>query len=151
MFRLFYIARRSVTLYGTVNDIFRALPPNKNYEDKYVLGVYRSDNDLAGIVDIVRDFPTDGEWIIGLMLLKADERCNGLGAMVHKALIEWAINLGAKTFRLGVMQDNYKAISFWSRLGYKKIKEVDMEFTAKSHVIDVMRLHLCSGFDFAGK
>ncbi|SKA96785.1 Acetyltransferase (GNAT) domain-containing protein [Caloramator quimbayensis] len=124
-----------------VDEIFIDLPPNKSYEDKYVLGIFKYD-ELAGIVDIVRDFPDAGEWMLGLMLIKIDERGNGLGRNVHRALSEWASNLGAKSFRIGVVIDNHKAMKFWSNLGYKKIKEVDMEFTAKKHTVNVMRLQL---------
>lgn len=127
-----------------VNEVFMALPHNKSYEDKFVLGVFKFDNKLVGIVDIVRDFPTAGEWMLGLMLIDPDERGNGIGKIVHKALSEWAINLGAKSFRIGVIQENHKGIKFWSGLGYRKIKDVDMEFTAKTHTVNVMRLQFCS-------
>lgn len=128
----------------TVNELFMALPPNKNYEDKFVLGIYRFHDELVGIIDIVKDFPTVGEWMLGLVLISPNERGNGLGTIVHETLNKWAINLGAKSFRIGVMQDNYKGIKFWSGLGYKRFKEVDMEFTAKTHIIDVMRLQFCN-------
>ncbi|TZE82112.1 GNAT family N-acetyltransferase [Calorimonas adulescens] len=126
-----------------VNGIFMVLPPNKSYGDKFVLGIFTFDNKLVGIVDIVRDFPTVGEWMLGLMLIDPDERGRGIGKIVHKVLSEWAINLGAKSFRIGVIQENYKGIKFWSGLGYRKINEVDMEFTAKTHIVNVMRLKFC--------
>lgn len=125
-----------------VDEIFMALPPNKNYEDKYVLGIFRYDNNLVGVVDIVRDFPTAGEWMIGLMLIEPCERGNGLGTIVHKTLSEWVADLGAKSFRIGVVEDNYDGIRFWTNLGYEKIKEVNMEFKAKTHKVYVMRLML---------
>lgn len=124
--------------------IFTVLPPNKSYGDKFVLGVFTFDNKLVGIVDIVRDFPAAYEWMLGLMIIDPDERCKGIGKIVHKALSQWAINLGAKSFRIGVIQENYKGIKFWSSLGYKKIKEVDMEFIAKTHIVNVMRLQFCN-------
>ncbi|NLZ49579.1 MAG: GNAT family N-acetyltransferase [Clostridiales bacterium] len=123
-----------------VGKIFTDLPPNKSYEDKFVLGIFTYNDKLVGIVDLIRDYPTAGEWMLGLMIIDSDERGNGLGTMAHKALSEWAISLGAKTFRIGVVQENYRAIKFWSGLGYIKIKEVDMEFKAKKHIVDVMRL-----------
>ena len=95
-----------------IDKIFTILPPNKNNEDKFVLGIYKFDYELVGIVDIVRDFPSDGEWMLGLMLIEPDERRNGLGKIVHEALTKWAINLRAKSFRVGVIEDNYKGISF---------------------------------------
>lgn len=124
-----------------VKEIFIALPPNKNYEDKFVLGIYKL-NELIGLVDIIKDFITTKEWTIGLMLIKPQERSNGLGKVVHKALVEWAKDLGAKSFRIGVIEDNYKGINFWSSLGYKKIKEVNMDFNKKTHLVNVMRLNL---------
>ena len=127
-----------------IDEIFTTLPPNKNYEDKLVLGIYKFGNKLVGIVDIIRDFPTVGEWMLGLMLIEPEERGNGLGKIVHEALIGWAINLGAKSFRVGVIEDNNKGINFWSTLGYTKIKEVNMDFTEKTHTVNVMTLQFCN-------
>ena len=122
-----------------IDEIFTALPPNKNYEDKFVLGIYKFD-ELIGIVDIIKDFPTVGEWMLGLMLIEPEARGNGLGEIVHEALVGWAKKLGAKSFRIGVIEDNYKGINFWSGLGYTRIKEVNMDYTEKTHIVNVMRL-----------
>lgn len=124
-----------------IDKIFTDLPPNKNIEDKFLLGAYKSD-ELVGIVDIIKDFPTTGEWMLGLMLIEPEERGNGLGKTIHEALVEWAKDLGAKTFRIGVIEDNYKAFNFWSNLGYTRIKEINMDFTSKTHVVNVMRLQV---------
>lgn len=121
-----------------VDEIFFALPPDKNYEDKFILGIYRHD-ELIGVVDIVKDFPTIGEWMLGLMLIEPEERGRGLGKAIHEALVDWAKDLGAKSFRIGVIEENYKGMKFWSALGYTKIKEVNMDLTAKTHVVHVMR------------
>ena len=124
-----------------IDEIFFTLPPDKNCEDKFVLGIYRIDG-LIGIIDIIRDFPTIGEWMIGLMLIEPEERGKGLGAIVHKALADWAMGLGAKSFRVAVVEENLKGIHFWSALGYTKIKEVKMDLTAKTHVVNVMGRNL---------
>jgi len=42
-------------------EIFSDLPPGKNYEDKFVLGIYKNTNELIGIIEIVQNFPVDGE------------------------------------------------------------------------------------------
>lgn len=127
-----------------IGEIFNALPTNKNYEDKFVLGIYKFDNELVGIIDIVRDFPTVGEWMLGLMLIEPQERGNGLGKIVHEALVGWAINLGAKSFRIGVIEENNNGINFWSALGYTKIKQVTMGFIEKIHIVNVMTLQFCN-------
>ena len=122
-----------------IDEIFTALPPNKNYEDKFILGIYKFD-ELVGIVDIIKDFPTIGEWMLGLMIIEPEERGNGLGKIVHEALIGWAIDFGAKSFRIGVIEYNYNGIKFWSSLGYTKIKKVNMNFKTNTHIVNVMRL-----------
>lgn len=124
-----------------IDSMFNDLPPNKDLEDKFLLGVYKSD-ELVGMVDIIKDFPTIGEWTLGLMLIEPGERGSGLGKIIHKELIKWAKDLGAKTFRIGVIENNQKAFKFWSNLGYTKIKEVKMDFKSKTHVVNIMRLQV---------
>lgn len=125
-----------------VKEIFTAIPPNKSYDDKFVLGIFDYSNELIGIIDIVKDFPIIGEWMLGLMLIEPEARGNRLGKIVHKSLVAWAKKLGAKSFRIGVIEYNYKGINFWSTLGYTRIKEVNMDFIAKTHIVNVMRLQL---------
>ena len=120
-------------------EIFSALPPGKNYEDKFVLGIFKDRNKLIGIIDIVKNFPVDGEWMLGLLFIDPEERGNGLGKLVHEALVQWAVTLGAKSFRIGVIEDNYKGKKFWSNLGYIKIKEVT---NTKKHIVNVMNFRI---------
>jgi RimJ/RimL family protein N-acetyltransferase len=134
-----YYGQYNIT--DVAKEIFEDIPPNKEYIDKFVFGVF-NDDELIGIIDIVRDFPIDEEWIIGLMLINPNERKNKLGTKIHNSLIKWATNLGAKSFRIGVIKDNYVAMKFWSGLGYKKIKEVDMDLCGKKNIVYVMRLNL---------
>lgn len=123
-------------------EIFTTIPPNKNYKDKFVLGIYKFDDELVGTIDIVKDYPIDGEWMLGLMLIEPQERGNRLGKIVHEALVRWAKKLGAKSFRIGVIEDNQKGANFWSILGYTKIREVNMDFTEKTHRVNVMTLQI---------
>ena len=124
-----------------VDEIFLDLPPDKGYEDKFVLGVFDAEDMLVGILDVIRDYVIKGEWTIGLMLLDPKQRGKGLGTIVHEALVVWAVELGAKSFRLGAIEENPKGLAFWSSLGYEKIKEVEMTLTEKTHIVNVMTLH----------
>lgn len=124
-----------------INEIFTDLPPNKKQQDKHLFGVFKS-NILVGIVDVVRDFPINDEWIIGLLLLKPNERGKGLGEKIHEVLIQWAKPLGAKSFRVGVIIENINAIRFWDRLGYIEIEKKSMNIKQKNHVVIVKRLVL---------
>lgn len=135
-----YYGQYNIT--DVTKEVFEDIPPNKDYIDKFVFGVFKNNSQLVGIIDIVRDFPTQEEWIIGLMLIEPNERKNKLGTKIHKSLIKWATDLGAKPFRIGVIKDNHVAMKFWSNLGYKKIKEVNMDLCGKKNIVYVMRLEL---------
>ncbi|NCB73391.1 MAG: GNAT family N-acetyltransferase [Clostridia bacterium] len=123
-----------------VREILDDLPPNKGYEDKFVLGVLNNQNKLVGVLDIIRDYVDKGEWTIGLMLLDPLVRGKRLGQTVHSALIDWARGLGAKSFRIGVIEENLNGQAFWKAMGYQKIKDVSMLLTEKTHTVNVMAL-----------
>lgn len=129
-------------------EIFKALPPGKNYEDKFVLGIFRDKNDLhginelLGIIDLVKNFPVEGEWMLGLFYIDPKERGKGLGKLVHQTLTQWAGKFGAKSFRIGVLEENYQGKHFWSGLGYRKVKESFQGSQQNRHLIHVMNLQL---------
>ncbi|WP_231247605.1 GNAT family N-acetyltransferase [Clostridium botulinum] len=52
----------------------------------------------------MKNFPTMGEWMLGLMFIDPEERENGLGKIVHKELVAWAKDLGAKTHVVNVIR-----------------------------------------------
>jgi RimJ/RimL family protein N-acetyltransferase len=125
-----------------VNEIFDSLPEGKGYEDKFVLGIFTQDGALVGIVDLVRDYPAYGEWMIGLILIDPELRSHGLGTHVHEALCAWAVESGAKSFRIGVIRGNETGIRFWQNLGYRKIGEAAATYSGKNHIVDILRLRL---------
>ena len=123
-------------------EIFSALPPGKTQKDKFVFGVERPDGTLAGIVDLVRDFPEKGVWMLGLMLLTPEERGKGTGRTAHGALAQWAKALGAKLLRIGVVEENEGGALFWDALGYRKQKETVLELGTKTHTVNILTLQV---------
>ncbi len=103
------------------NDFFLSFPPSNSIEDKINLGLFKEDT-LIGAVDIIKDYPEEKEWIIGLMIIDKDYRKAGLGRYVHDLIKTMAKNLGAKKLRIGVAEQNLSALEFWKTLGYKEIK-----------------------------
>lgn len=126
-------------------EIFDALPPGKTYTDKYIFGIEHSDGKLAGVIDLVKNYPSDGVWMLGLLLLDPEERGQGIGRAAHRALATWAGALGAESFRIGVIEENRGGKQFWEALGYTKEKEIRLEFGKKEHQIHVMTLNLRMG------
>jgi len=122
-------------------DIFTSLPPDKEFKDKFVLGVFYKE-ELVGVIDLIKDYPVLNQWIIGLFLLKRKDRNKGLGKLIHNALIEIILEQNGKSLRVGVVKGNIKAIKFWGNLGYKKTKETDVILGDKVHKVYVMVLEL---------
>ena len=63
---------------------------------------------------------------------------------MESSLAHWAITLGAKSFGLGVIEDNYKGKKFWSGIGYKKINEETMDFSKITYILNIMTYHICA-------
>lgn len=123
-------------------DIFSALPPGKTRRDKFVFGIEKADGALIGIVDLVRDFPEKGIWMLGLLLLAPENRGNGTGKAVHTALTQWSKALGAKSLRIGVIAENKESAHFWNSLGYRKQKETVLELGAQTHTTNILTLRV---------
>lgn len=121
-----------------IND----LPPAKKLTDKFNYGIFDKNNNLVGVIDLIKDFPTKGEFMLGLLEFVPAVRHQGLGKAVHKILIEKVRDLGAKSLRIGVLEVNNSAIKFWKSLGYIKFKEIEQDFGNKKQKIAVMRLKL---------
>ncbi len=127
---------------NAAHEILYELPPNKEMKDKFVLGVYDSHANLIAVIDIIKGYKTEKEWMIGLMMIDPNERGKGLGRELHHFLIDWVSDYQAETFRIGVVEDNRNAFNFWSKLGYKEIDRVNLKLGNKDNVVIVMRYDL---------
>ncbi|MFN8672735.1 MAG: GNAT family N-acetyltransferase [Candidatus Sericytochromatia bacterium] len=109
------------------NETFVSIPENKSYEDKFVIGIFNLENELKGVIDLIRDYPEKNTWFLGLMLFSPDFRNNGIGKRVFDDTEEYAVDLGAKIIRLAVVEQNKKGLNFWEKVGFKIIKEKTQE------------------------
>ena len=99
-------------------------------------------NGLIGLIDLVKDFPTKSEYMLGLLEFLPAVRQQDLGKAVHQILLEKVRDLGAKSLRIAVLEVNLPALGFWKSLGYYKIKEAEKIFGNKKQKLLVMRLDL---------
>ena len=111
------VGGKSVTL-ASVEEIFTAVPPTKTLEDKLVLGVYEC-GALIGLIDVIKDYPKKATWWIGLFLIANDRRNKGVGSVTHQKLVHYMKDNGANFIHLGVVEKNFKALKFWTHLGYQ--------------------------------
>jgi ribosomal protein S18 acetylase RimI-like enzyme len=111
-------------------------PPGKPREDKFVFGIYLGGNTLIGVLDAIRDYPSEGVWYVGLLLLEPRYRRQGQGESIYRAFERWASQSGAQEIRLGVLEANAKALRFWQRLGFTEIeRRPPRRYGLREHVV----------------
>ena len=103
-------------------DLAHALPPSKGYEDKFLLGIFARPEELGGVLDVIRDYPTQGEWWLGVLMLDPARRGQGLGEGVCRAIERWAKDAGGHSLRLVVSAQNRRAHQFWQHLGFEELE-----------------------------
>ena len=103
-------------------DLARALPPGKEYDDKFLIGIFAGPQELIGVLDVIRDYPTHSEWWLGVLMLDPARRGKGLGESVSRAVEQWATAAGAHYIRLAVSAQNTRAHQFWQRLGFEELE-----------------------------
>ncbi len=109
-------------------DEWDALPEGTPRSHKHVLGLFAPE--LAGVVEIVRDWPRAGTQNIGLLLLDPDTRGRGAGAEVVAAVDAHAAADGVATLRISVDPANTDGLRFWERLGFTPVPSVGAHPTA---------------------
>jgi RimJ/RimL family protein N-acetyltransferase len=103
-------------------DELAMLPPGRSQEDKFSIGIYESTGPLIAYLDIVRGYPVENEWWIGLLMLDPEVRANGLGTRIFEAARDWAFSQGGQSIYLAVLEENKRAERFWRRQGFEEVR-----------------------------
>lgn len=127
--------------YEDVDSIFK-YTDKKTSKDSLTLGIYNKSELLIGMVDIFKNYPDNGTWMIGLLLLSPDERNKKLGKIIHEEIKQYALTQGANTFRIGVVEQNIKGLKFWKSLGYKEVKFTTIKMEDKESNLNILNLML---------
>jgi RimJ/RimL family protein N-acetyltransferase len=98
--------------------MLRALPEGKDLEDKFVFGVFTPQQDIVGMIDLIRDHPTQGEWWIGLLMFDPAVRGAGLGEAFLTEMVNWVAAQNGTAMYIAVLEQNPKAQRFWGRQGF---------------------------------
>ena len=104
---------------------FVAGPPTKSVDDKRIIGVFDSADTLVGMLDSLVDFPADGEWTMGMLLIDPEHRGAGLGKLVLAEYESWATQCGARKFHTAVVSHHDPGIRFLERSGYGRQRELE--------------------------
>lgn len=128
-------------IYEDVDSIFE-YSDKKTSEDSLTWGVYNKCDLLIGMVDIFKNYPDNGTWMIGLLLLSPNERNKKLGKIIHEEINKYALIQGADTLRIGVVEQNTKGLKFWKSLGYQQIKSKTINMGGKESNLNILNLIL---------
>jgi GNAT superfamily N-acetyltransferase len=99
-----------------------ALPDDTSPASKHLVGLYAPH--LAGVVELIRDWPRPRTWNIGLLLLEPRARGAAVGTEIVGAVDARAAAAGADTLRISVLQANARGMRFWRRLRFEPVPAV---------------------------
>lgn len=94
-------------------------PPGLAPGQGHLFALRDAQGNLAGMLEALRDFPAQGEWYIGLLLLAPEARRHGQGEAVLNAYADHVRAHGGRLLRVAVVEHNTVGRRFWERVGFQ--------------------------------
>ena len=101
----------------TILADMHALPPRKEYKDKYYLGYYEGDR-LTAVMDLILEYPDTQTAFIGFFMTEISVQNRGIGSQIIRELCGHLKEAGFSAIRLGWVRGNPQAESFWHKNGF---------------------------------
>ncbi len=101
----------------SIADDIKALPPKKDYSDKYYIGYYDEDK-LIAVMDFINKFPNDKTAFIGFFMTDISVQNKGVGSEIIHELCAYLKEYGLSAVRLGWVKGNSQAEHFWHKNGF---------------------------------
>lgn len=92
----------------------KALPPDKEYSDKYYLGYYEGEK-LIAVMDLILRFPDGDTAFIGFFMTDISVQNAGIGSGIIGSLCAYLKDLGFSSIRLGWVKGNPQSEHFWKK------------------------------------
>lgn len=122
---------------SSLEEFFTDIPPGKSLSDKSLFGIFEA-NQLIGVLDLLKNYPDQQTWFLGLLML-SDHKGKGIGRAVVQFACKEAAQYGAKYLRIGVIEDNVDAMGFWRAMGFVMVKTTQpMQFGQKWSRVHVL-------------
>lgn len=102
--------------YIPVDEICSHVPPGNALEDKFLFTV-EIGNEVAGMIDLIRNCPEYATWHLGFLYVIERFR-GGLGRRLLRGLYPWLRSQGATSVRLGVVEPNAPARHLYDSEGF---------------------------------
>lgn len=91
-------------------------PANVSKKDKHFIGFYH--NSLYAVMDLVLNYPKEGEAFLGLFMVKQTLHHKGIGTKLIEELCEILKQNVIHALSLGVISENQEAIAFWDKMKF---------------------------------
>lgn len=98
----------------SIIDDMSALPPNKDFFDKYYVGYYEGDK-LIAVMDLIMAYPDESTAFIGFFMTDTSVQNNGIGSTIIDELCAALYHIGVSSLRLGWVKGNPQAEHFWHK------------------------------------
>ena len=122
-------------------------PEDRSINDKAVFGLYNHERNLVGVLDVLKNYPFQNDWWIGLMLIDPDYRNQGLGRQIVQSFMDWVRLQRVKRIYLGVVECNDKAFKFWQSVGFTVVeRQPPRKFGNLTHIV-IKMVHVFSRED----
>ena len=108
-----------------LEEICSVVPAGRALKDKHTF-VLERDGQVAGMIDMVQDYPAPGVWYLGFLYVVERFR-GGLGRDALHGLYTWTKARGGHAIRLGVVEPNLRARHLYATEGFEfeAVREVD--------------------------
>ena len=97
-------------------------PAHLAWREHHHLALLDGTAQLQGTAVVTEDLCTPGCTHLGLLWLPEPLHGQGIGQRWHAAYQAWARQRGARWLRLGVVEANARAVDFWQRQGYQRLR-----------------------------
>ena len=104
----------------------RITPPHTRSDTKYYVGFYDGDT-LVAVLDLIEGYPNSGEAFIGFFMMNAQLQGQGLGSAIVQELLQSLKTESFSCVRLGIDKDNPQSTHFWSKNGFRVLREVPQD------------------------
>ena len=127
---------------GSAEGILRYCPPTKDpLKDKFVLGFYE-DERLMGVIDLIQNYPENGVWTIGYLLIHPEFRSLKWGQNIIENLAITVRKFEGKKLRCSVQKQNPRALNFWKKCGFDIVDTITELLGFSENETDVLERKL---------
>lgn len=119
---LFYQYHPPFVTRESILEDMAALPPGKEYRDKFYVGFFDSGT-LAAVMDLILGFPEPEIAFIGLLMTDTRYQNQGISSQIVSDTAAHLAGLGYREIRLGVDRGNPQSSHFWTKNHFSVLRE----------------------------